>query len=80
MVQAAFDHHNLAWTYLTVEVAPHDLAAAFQGARAMGFRGFNCTIPHMVSVCAHLDEIALSASMIGAVNCVPIMIESSKHH
>lgn len=70
MVQAAFDHHNLAWKYLTIEVASGDLGAAVLGARAMGFRGFNCTIPHKIDVCAHLDEIAPSASLIGAVNCV----------
>lgn len=70
MVQAAFDHHNLAWRYLTIEVAPEDLGAAVKGARAMGFRGFNCTIPHKVEVCAHLDELAPSAALIGAVNCV----------
>lgn len=70
MVQAAFDHHDLDWRYLTIEVAPQDLAAAVQGARAMGFAGFNCTIPHKIAVCSHLDEIAPSASIIGAVNCV----------
>ena len=50
MVEAAYRHHNLAWRYLTVEVDPADLAHAVLGARAMGFRGFNCTIPHKVAV------------------------------
>jgi len=70
MVQAAFDHHSLEWQYLTIEVARNDLRAAVEGARAMGMRGFNCTIPHKVDVCAYLDEIAPSATLIGAVNCV----------
>ena len=39
-------------------------------ARAMGWAGFNCSIPHKVAVIAHLDELAPSASIIGAVNCV----------
>ena len=43
---------------------------AVQGARAMGFRGFNLTIPHKVSVMEHLDEVGESARLIGAVNCV----------
>lgn len=70
MVQAAFDHHDLAWRYLTLEVAEDGLEAAVQGLRAMGFAGFNCTMPHKIAVIDHLDEIAPSASLIGAVNCV----------
>jgi shikimate dehydrogenase len=36
----------------------------------MGFRGFNCTIPHKVAVIRHLDGLGESASVMGAVNCV----------
>jgi shikimate dehydrogenase len=36
----------------------------------MGFRGFNCSMPHKVAVIDHLDGLAPSASVIGAVNCV----------
>jgi shikimate dehydrogenase len=56
--------------YLTIEVAPGDLREAVCGARAMGFRGFNCTIPHKVAVIEHLDGLGESASLMGAVNCV----------
>ena len=70
MVEAAYIHHNLAWRYLTMEVDPADLADAVRGARAMGFRGFNCTIPHKVAVIQHLDSLGESASLMGAVNCV----------
>jgi shikimate dehydrogenase len=70
MAEAAYRHHGLAWRYLTVEVAPADLAAAVQGARAMGLRGFNCTIPHKVAVIPFLDGLGESASLMGAVNCV----------
>ena len=70
MMEAAYRHHGLDWRYLTVEVAPQDLAAAVAGARVMGFRGFNCTIPHKVAVIAHLDGLGESASLMGAVNCV----------
>ena len=31
MVEAAFRHHGLDWRYLTIEVAPADLAAAVAG-------------------------------------------------
>jgi shikimate dehydrogenase len=70
MVEAAFRHHGLDWRYLTIEVAPADLAAAVAGARAMGFRGFNCTIPHKLAVIPHLDGLGDSAALMGAVNCV----------
>ncbi len=70
MVEAAYRHHGLAWRYLTIEVAPHDLEAAVRGARAMGFAGFNCTIPHKVAVIPFLDSLGESARLMGAVNCV----------
>ena len=70
MVEAAYRHHNLDWRYLTIEVAPDGLADAVAGARAMGFAGFNCTIPHKVEVIEHLDGLGESASLMGAVNCV----------
>ena len=70
MVEAAYRHHGLAWRYLTLEVDPADLEDAVRGARALGFAGFNCTIPHKVAVIPFLDEIAESARLMGAVNCV----------
>lgn len=70
MIEAAFRHHGLDWRYLTIEVAPAGLKAAVEGARAMGFRGFNCTIPHKVAVIEHLDGLGESAALMGAVNCV----------
>jgi len=70
MIEAAYQHHGLDWRYLTIEVSPDGLRDAVNGARAMGFRGFNCTIPHKVAVIEHLDELGESAALMGAVNCV----------
>jgi shikimate dehydrogenase len=70
MVEAAFAAAGLDWRYLTIEVAPAGLADAVRGARAMGFRGFNCTIPHKVAVVPHLDRLSEAAGLIGAVNTV----------
>lgn len=70
MVEAAFDHHGLDWRYLTLEVDPADLADAVRGARAIGLKGFNCTIPHKIAVIEHLDGLGKSAETMGAVNCV----------
>ncbi len=70
MVEAAYRHLGLPWRYLTIEVAPTDLAAAVRGARAMGFRGFNCTQPHKLAIIPYLDGLGESAALMGAVNCV----------
>lgn len=70
MIEAAFAHHGLLWRYVNMEVTPDDLGAAVRGARAMGFRGFNCSLPHKVSVIRHLDGLGESAAVMGAVNCV----------
>ena len=70
MQEAAFRAAGLNWRYLTVEVAPKDLADAVRGVRAFGMRGINLTIPHKVAVMPLLDEIAPDAAVIGAVNTV----------
>jgi len=70
MIEAAYQQLGLDWRYITLEVGPDDLAAAVAGARAMGFRGFNCTIPHKVAVIEHLDGLGESAAVMQAVNCV----------
>jgi len=69
-IEPAFRALGLDWRYLTLEVRPENLADAVAGARAFGFRGFNCTIPHKVAVIDHLDGLGESAALMGAVNCV----------
>ena len=70
MIEAAFADCDLAWRYLTLEVAPADLGHAVAGAKAMGFRGFNLTIPHKVQVIQYLDRLSEAAALMGAVKCV----------
>ncbi len=70
MIEPAFRAMGLDWRYLTLEVRPENLGAAVAGARAFGFRGFNCTIPHKVEVIPLLDGLGESAELMGAVNCV----------
>jgi shikimate dehydrogenase len=70
MVEAAYRHHGLDWRYINCEVKPEDLGAAVAGARAMGWAGFNCSLPHKVAVIGHLDGLGQSAEIMGAVNCV----------
>ncbi len=70
MMEAAYRHHGLDARYLNCEVAPAALGDAVRGARAMGWVGFHCSLPHKVAVLEHLDGLADSATVIGAVNCV----------
>jgi shikimate dehydrogenase len=70
MVEAAYRHHGVDARYINCDVAPEHLGDAVRGARAMGWAGFNCSLPHKVAVVEHLDGLADSASVIGAVNCV----------
>ena len=70
MVEAAYRHHGLDARYLNCEVAPAALGDAVRGAKAMGWAGFNCSIPHKVAVIEHVDGLGGSAAVIGAVNCV----------
>lgn len=70
MIEAAYRHHALEARYINCDVAPDMLGDAVRGARAMGWVGFNCSIPHKVAVLEHLDGLGDSAALIGAVNCV----------
>jgi shikimate dehydrogenase len=69
MVEAAYQHHGLDWRYINCEVGPDKLADAVRGARAMGWQGFNCSLPNKVEVIQFLDGLGESAKIIGAVNC-----------
>ncbi len=75
MMEAAFARHGLPWRYINCEVPANDLADAVGGARAMGWQGFNCSIPHKRAVIALLDDLGESARLCQAVNCV-VRVES----
>ena len=70
MLEAGYRHLGLDWRYVNAEVQPEGLAAAVAGARAMGWRGFNLSMPHKVAVIELLDSLGESARLINAVNCV----------
>jgi shikimate dehydrogenase len=69
IMEAAYAHHGIDARYINCEVAAENLADAVRGATAMGWIGFNCSLPHKVAVIELLDELAESAQLIGAVNC-----------
>jgi shikimate dehydrogenase len=70
MMEKAFAHHGLDCRFLTLEVAPEQLADAVRGMRAMSFAGATCVDPHKQAVIPLLDRLTPSAELAGAVNCI----------
>ncbi len=70
MHNAAFSHLRLDYIYLPFRVGGKHLTGAIDGARALGIRGLNVTIPHKVAVIPLLDELDPLAEKIGAVNTI----------
>lgn len=70
MHNAAFAALGLNYVYAAWRIRLEDLATAVRGMRALGFAGFNVTIPHKVAVIPLLDELTAEAKLIGAVNTV----------
>ena len=67
---AAIRAAGVDYAYIAMPVRPEELAKAAEGLRALGFRGFNVTIPHKTAIIDFLDEIDENARRIGAVNTV----------
>ena len=66
----SFAELGLDYVYLCHDVAPAAIGAAVEGAHAMGFAGFNVTMPCKAAVIEHLDELSPAARLMGAVNTV----------
>jgi shikimate dehydrogenase len=75
MHNAAAADLGLDFVYVAMPVEPEHLAAAVRGLPAIGFRGFNVTVPHKEKVMPLLDEVDTAAQAVGAVNTVVIQRE-----
>lgn len=73
---AAFAALGLPHRYFAFHVQPAQLAAALQGARALGLGGLNLTVPHKRAACALVDALAPAAERVGATNTV--VVEGSR--
>jgi shikimate dehydrogenase len=72
MHNASFAADGLDFVYVALNVEPEDVPAAVRGAEALGFRGFNVTMPHKRAMVPLMDELDESARVSGAVNTVVI--------
>lgn len=61
---------GLDYAYLAFDVGTEHLKTAVDGLRALGVRGFNCTMPDKTRMCELSDNLSPAAEMIGAVNTV----------
>jgi shikimate dehydrogenase len=72
MHNAAIRTLGLNMAYISFAVESTCLTAALDGMAALGFIGFNVTIPYKEAVLPFLDSIHSDANIIGAVNTVII--------
>ena len=70
MHNAAFKRLNMDYAYVAFDVEPQNLKSAIDGAKSLGIKGLNVTIPHKIEVMEYLDEIDEVAGLIGAVNTI----------
>lgn len=61
---------NLDYAYLAFDVGTDTLKTAVEGLKALGVRGFNCTMPDKNLICEYVDNLSPAAKLIGAVNTV----------
>jgi shikimate dehydrogenase len=70
MHNAGFKELGLNLVYVAFTVAQTELKTAVLGAKSLGLRGLNVTMPHKNAVMNYLDEVDSTAKSIGAVNTV----------
>jgi len=70
MHNAAFKELGLNLVYLAFNVCPKDLKNAVFGAKSLGIKGLNVTMPHKNKVMNYLDGLDFTAESVGAVNTI----------
>lgn len=63
-------HFGLDLIYVPFEVKPQDFESAIRGAKALGMKGFNITIPYKERILPLLDERDSEVDWLQAVNTV----------
>lgn len=69
---AAFDYLGLNWCYIPLPVEQGRLVQAVEGIKALRFTGVNITMPFKTEIIPMLDEVAMFAESVGAVNTILI--------
>ncbi len=72
MHNAAFAAGGVDYVYGAMDVPPERLEKAVDGLRALGFAGFNVTMPHKENIVPLLDGLDEPSRISGAVNTVVV--------
>lgn len=67
---AAYAALGLDWAYLAFAVPLSGFQAAFEGARALGFRGLSITMPHKEQAATLANRRSQTARRLGAANTI----------
>ena len=70
MHNAAFNELGLNIIYVAFTVTSKKLETAILGAKSLGLKGLNVTMPHKNAVMDYIDDINSTAKSIGAVNTI----------
>lgn len=70
MHNTAFEALGLDCTYVAFDVNENTLPEAVEGLRALGVKGWNCTMPNKMAMARLCDHLSPAARIIGAVNTV----------
>ncbi len=69
---AGFAQLKMDWAYVAASVKSENLETAVEGMKALGFAGFNSTMPHKTALVRIMDEVDSFADFCQAVNTVTI--------
>ena len=72
MHNASFTVGGLDYAYVALDVSPEKLSEAVAGLAALGFAGFNVTMPYKEKIIPLLEEVDEVVRISGAVNTVVI--------
>ncbi|MEM9399846.1 MAG: shikimate dehydrogenase [Verrucomicrobiota bacterium] len=70
MHNAAFEKLGLEAKYVRIELKPEELKEGLKAMKAIGFKGWNATLPHKVELLDLIDESSENAQIMRAVNTV----------
>lgn len=70
MHNLAFEKLELDYSYMAFDIEKNSIKEAVEAMRTLNVRGFNLTMPLKEVVMEYLDQIDLSAKLIGSVNTV----------
>ena len=77
MQNAGVEKNGLDFRYGAFQIAPNELAEAFDLFRRLDFIGLNLTVPHKIAALSLVDEVEERAGRIGAINTVLFRSEKS---